>query len=64
MSLLVPPGTFREHAEFTIRDAEGDLVALADKLLESNEFFERIEISTADELAAPVPRSQPVEGRG
>jgi hypothetical protein len=64
MSLLLPPGTFREHAEFAIRDPEGDLVALADKLLESNEFFERIEISTADRLAVAAPGPQPAERRG
>jgi len=64
MSLLLPPGSFREHAEFAIRDAEGDLVAIADKLLESNEFFERIEISTADELAVAPAQAQPAERHG
>jgi len=61
MSLLVPPGTFREHAEYAIQGAEGDLLALADKLLESSEFFERIAISTTDPLAVsaePAPRAQ------
>jgi len=52
MSLLAQPGTFRDHAEFQIQDGDGELQAIADRLLESNEFFERIEISTADQLAA------------
>ena len=60
MSLLVHPGTFREHAEYAVHDAEGNFVALADRLMESTEFFERIEMSPAQQLAAtpsPVRRA-------
>jgi hypothetical protein len=64
MTLVVPPGTFREHAEYAIQDAEGDFVALADKLLESTEFFERIEMSPAQQLATAPGRARRADGRG
>jgi hypothetical protein len=64
MSLLVPPGTFREHAEYAIQDAEGDFVALADKLVESTEFFERIEMSPAQQLATAPSRPRRTDRRG
>jgi len=64
MSLLVPPGTFREHAEYAIQDAEGDFVALADKLIESTEFFERIEMSPAQRLATAPSRARRTDQRG
>jgi hypothetical protein len=64
MSLVVPPGTFREHAEYAIQDAEGDFVALADKLLESTEFFERIEMSPAQQLATAPGRTRRADGGG
>jgi hypothetical protein len=63
MSLIVPPGTFREHAEYAIHDAEGDFVALADKLIEGTEFFERIEMSPAQQLAT-APRRMRSTDRG
>jgi hypothetical protein len=64
MSLLVPPGTFREHAEYAIQDAEGDFVALPDKLVESTEFFERIEMSPAQQLATAPSRPRRTDRRG
>ena len=56
MSLIVPPGTFREHAEYSIHDLEGDFAALTDKLIESTEFFERIEMSPVQQLATAPSR--------
>ena len=53
--LLAPPGSYRQHAELAISGAEGDLVALADKLLERTEFFDRIEMSIAERLPASLP---------
>jgi hypothetical protein len=55
LGLIVPPGTFASKLEFAIREPGGDFVACADKLLETNEFFERIEISPV-ERAERAPR--------
>jgi hypothetical protein len=63
MSMLVQPGTFREHAEYSIHDAEGDFVALTDKLIESTEFFERIEMSPAQQLATAPSRVRRADHR-
>ena len=63
MSMLVQPGTFREHAEYSIHDAEGDFAALADKLIESTEFFERIEMSPAQQLATAPSRVRRADHR-
>ena len=58
LGLIVPPGTFASKVELAIREPGGDFVACADKLVETNEFFERIEIS-------PVERAErsPKQGR-
>ena len=64
LSLLARRGTFREHAEYAIQDAEGDFVALADKLLENTEFFERIEMSPARQLAAAPSVARHSDGLG
>lgn len=58
LGLIVPPGTFASKLELAIREPGGDFVACADKLVETNEFFERIEIS-------PVERAEraPAQGR-
>ncbi len=53
--LLAPPGVYCQHAEYALSSAEGDLVALADKLLERTEFFDRIEMSAAERLPASLP---------
>jgi hypothetical protein len=54
--LLAPPGSYRQHAECAISGAEGDLVALVDKLLERTEFFDRIEMSVAERLSGALPQ--------
>ncbi len=53
--ILLPTGSFQRNAEYAIAGAEGDLVALADKLLERTEFFDRIELSAAERLTGSLP---------
>jgi hypothetical protein len=62
LGLIVPPGTFAAKLELAIREPGGDFVACADKLVETNEFFERIEISPVDR-AERAPRQDRRAGR-